>query len=262
MMHVISLGAGVQSSTMALMASHGDLTPMPAMAIFADTQDEPASVYKWLDFITPKLAFPVVHVSIGKLSLAALTPRVSKKGGGYLKPALPTYLSNHGHMQRHCTADFKITPIQRYLRLIRGTERVTEWLGISMDEQLRQTVSTLPWCGHRYPLIELKMSRDDCQQWLVDHGYPMAPRSACRYCPFHSEDEWLRLKTDEPDEFAAAVKFEKDFQAATLRTALREIPYLHDSRQPLDTIDFAGIVAAGNAQGELFTGECKGRCGV
>lgn len=43
--HIISLGAGVQSSTLALMAAAGEIAPMPVAAIFADTQDEPASVY-------------------------------------------------------------------------------------------------------------------------------------------------------------------------------------------------------------------------
>ena len=38
--HIISLGAGVQSSTMALMAACGEITPMPQCAIFADTQAE------------------------------------------------------------------------------------------------------------------------------------------------------------------------------------------------------------------------------
>ena len=47
--HIISLGAGVQSSTMALMAARGLILPRPIGAIFADTQDEPASVYRWLD---------------------------------------------------------------------------------------------------------------------------------------------------------------------------------------------------------------------
>src|SRR5688572_3380034 len=37
-MEIISLGAGVQSSTMALMAAHGEIQPMPDAAIFADTQ--------------------------------------------------------------------------------------------------------------------------------------------------------------------------------------------------------------------------------
>ena len=42
--HVLSLGAGVQSSTLALMAAAGEVTPMPTAAIFADTQAEPARV--------------------------------------------------------------------------------------------------------------------------------------------------------------------------------------------------------------------------
>ena len=41
---VISLGAGVQSSTMALKAGCGEF-PRPDCAIFADTGYEPKSVY-------------------------------------------------------------------------------------------------------------------------------------------------------------------------------------------------------------------------
>ena len=44
-LHVLSLGAGVQSSCMALMAARGEIGPMPTAAVFADTGDEPASVY-------------------------------------------------------------------------------------------------------------------------------------------------------------------------------------------------------------------------
>ena len=46
----LSLGAGVQSTTMALMAAHGALTPMPDCAIFADTGWEPEAVYDHLDW--------------------------------------------------------------------------------------------------------------------------------------------------------------------------------------------------------------------
>ena len=44
-MHILSLGAGVQSSALALMFAKGELTPMPAGAIFADTGAEPKYVY-------------------------------------------------------------------------------------------------------------------------------------------------------------------------------------------------------------------------
>ena len=42
--HILSLGAGVQSSTLALMAAAGEVTPMPVAAIFADTHAESALV--------------------------------------------------------------------------------------------------------------------------------------------------------------------------------------------------------------------------
>lgn len=46
----LSLGTGVQSTTMALMAARGALTPMPDCAIFADTGWEPEAVYDHLDW--------------------------------------------------------------------------------------------------------------------------------------------------------------------------------------------------------------------
>jgi len=36
-LRALSLGAGVQSTTLALMAAHGEVGPMPDCAIFADT---------------------------------------------------------------------------------------------------------------------------------------------------------------------------------------------------------------------------------
>ena len=42
-LQILSLGAGVQSSTLALMAARGEITPMPDASVFADTQAEPPS---------------------------------------------------------------------------------------------------------------------------------------------------------------------------------------------------------------------------
>lgn len=49
----ISLGSGVQSSVLLLMAASGLLQPKPVRAIFADTMWEPESVYSYLDYLTP-----------------------------------------------------------------------------------------------------------------------------------------------------------------------------------------------------------------
>ena len=74
-------------------------------------------------------------------------------------------------------------------------------MGISIDEIFRIKDSRVKWKTKRYPLIELNKSRTDCLRWMQENGYPKPPRSACVFCPFHNDIEWLRLKTKEPYEF-------------------------------------------------------------
>ena len=64
---VLSLGAGVQSSTMALMAAEGHIQPMPDCAIFADTGYEPKAVYRYLEFLEKVLPYPVYRVQKGNI---------------------------------------------------------------------------------------------------------------------------------------------------------------------------------------------------
>jgi hypothetical protein len=72
---------------MALMAAHGEITPMPECAIFADTGDEPASVYTWLDWLKNQLPFPVIRTKKGTLSADALRVRTSKAGNLFVRIA-------------------------------------------------------------------------------------------------------------------------------------------------------------------------------
>jgi len=106
--HFISLGGGVQSSFMTIWAALGKITPMPMAAIFADTQDEPRAVYDYLNYIESELPFPIIRVSKGSLSDAALRVRTSRKTGlNYLKPSLPVFMrranGDDGMMPRQCT---------------------------------------------------------------------------------------------------------------------------------------------------------------
>lgn len=67
-LRVLSLGAGVQSTTLALLAAHREIEP-PDAAIFADTQWEPAHVYEHLSWLrSPNvLPFPVHIVTAGDI---------------------------------------------------------------------------------------------------------------------------------------------------------------------------------------------------
>src|SRR6185437_16500439 len=128
MKHIISLGAGVQSSTMALMAAHGELTPMPDAAIFADTQAEPESVYKWLDWLEKKLPFSVYRVTRGSLTERAIEMRKTFDGRLYSKTDIPVFVRNADGtqgkiVQRGCTRDFKLQPLRKKQRELAAVRR-------------------------------------------------------------------------------------------------------------------------------------------
>lgn len=131
--HILSLGAGVQSSTLALMAEAGEVTPMPTAAVFADTQAEPASVYKWLDWLIGRLSFPVNKVTRGSLSAVSLKIRAhqSKPGKFWSKSLIPAYVANpdgtKGIMGRACTADHKIAPLIARARALAGAAAIKAW---------------------------------------------------------------------------------------------------------------------------------------
>ena len=275
MKHFISLGAGVQSSTMALMAAHGEITPMPDGAIFSDTQAEPASVYRWLDWLKKQLPFPVHRVTAGSLTKKTLEETINRKTEKpYYSNMIPVFTLSHegsiGRMQRHCTYNYKIIPIRKAVRKLAEIQRgqknlgVIQWIGISHDEILRMKPCRDAWCEHRWPLIELRMTRNDCLLWMKNHGYPEPPRSACVYCPFHSAMEWNRLKNDEPEEFQEAVRVEKELQklhaSIDRNGAIKGTPFLHRSCRPLETIDFRSDLEKG--QLSLWQEECEGMCGV
>jgi hypothetical protein len=274
----LSLGAGVQSSTIALMAKHGEITPMPDAAIFADTQAEPASVYKWLDWLEPQLPFPVIRVTRGDMTSESLIIKDRKDGTGrWSKSLIPAFIQNKdgskGIMGRQCTYSYKVEQLERAARLHGKVKRgqknvtVTQWIGISWDEIQRIKPSRVAWSQHRWPLVELRMGRRDCLKWMESHGYPKPPRSACVYCPFHSDNEWRRLRDQEPEEFQRAIRFEKDLQAVKAKTErMRGIPFLHPSCVPLDEVDLSTDIERGQLSlwldEQSFGNECEGLCGV
>lgn len=258
----ISLGAGVQSSTMALMFAKGELAPMPDGAIFADTQSEPKAVYDWLDWLETNLPFPVIRVTAGNLMMMMMSALEGKRFAGV---PFFTQASNgsKGQLKRQCTGEFKIAPIEKELRkqagLAKGqrggkTPLVTSCIGISIDEIQRQKPSRVRWIEHRWPLIEKRMSRADCLIWMERSGFPRPPRSACVFCPYKSDREWMALKS-QPDEWARAVLLDE-----TARNGVRGTKnklFLHASMVPLKE-----AVMNTEEQPDMFNNECEGMCGI
>jgi hypothetical protein len=266
---ILSLGAGVQSSTLALMAATGEVSGYPHLdaAIFADTQAEPDSVYRWLDWLEAEIVrspfpFPVHRVTAGDLGAVAVTVRTSKNGNRYTKAAPPAWAINTGGkaspIMRQCTQQFKIEVIQREIRRLAGKSQTEQWIGISLGESHRMNPSRNARVVNRWPLLDLRMRRADCLRWMERRGYPRPPRSACVFCPYQSDREWARLKAEEPASFARAVAFESAFDTAMAACGFAGGVYLHPSMRPLDSVDFV----PDRRQADLWGNECEGMCGV
>jgi hypothetical protein len=258
-LRVLSLGAGVQSTTLALMAAHGEIGPMPGCAIFADTQDEPQAVYDHLAWLmSPNvLPFPVHIVTAGKLSADMLA--------GNDEARIPFFVGAGGIGKRQCTRNYKLRPIRRKLRALLGVGprgyiragAVEQWVGISTDEASRIKPSGFRFITRRDPLIEMGISRRDCLSWLSRHDYPKPPKSSCVYCPYQDRAAW-QAKSDRE----RTIIIEVDRALRTPENAARfhgEL-YVHPSRVPFEDVDLSTWAERG--QGDLFGDECEGMCGV
>jgi hypothetical protein len=266
-LRVLSLGAGVQSTTMLLMGLRGEFGELPDVAIFADTGWEPASVYAHLDWLEAEVTpFPIQRVGKGNIREDALNPL--KRFAPMPLYTIPTGDKREGQARRQCTREYKIEPVTRYVRRdILGTKprariakgiEVEMWMGISLDEAQRMKPNREKWITNRWPLIELRMNRRDCLRWLEDNGYPEPPKSACIGCPYTDNGRWREMKESSPGEFADAVAFDAD-----IRKGLRgfsQDAYLHRSLVPLSEVDLR--TAEDMGQMDAFTDECEGMCGV
>lgn len=273
MLRVLSLGAGVQSTTLALMAAREAIGPMPDCAIFADTGAEPAEVYAHLNRLMGLLPFPVHIVSAGSnllLEVLAATRKDSGRSvGSDARP--PFFVKNEdgsrGILRRQCTVAYKIEPIQAKVRALLGlkfrqrwpkTPVVEQWVGISRDEVTRMKPSRIPAIQMRWPLIELGMTRRACIEWLEAHGYAEPPKSACTFCPYHSDAWWRHLRDTDAAGWSDAIAVDRAIRGGfgNLNGEL----YLHDSLIPLEAVDLSTDAERG--QPNLFENECEGMCGV
>lgn len=292
---VISLGAGVQSSALALMLANGDLDlagvdsrtvlkrkagnrllihdgPLnpPRIAIFADTGWEPAEVYEHLDRLEVALRIApnpidVVRVSAGNIK-EDVEARVAGDSSRYAN--LPVYLkgtgaagtrdSANGILRRQCTREYKLDPLKAELRR-RGygpRRHVASLVGISVDE-LRRVKPGERWQHRAHPLDDRRLTRADCKAYLSARGWS-APRSACIRCPYHNDAEWRRLRDTAPAEWADAVAFDELIRDGL--PDLRGEAYLHRQRLPLAEVDLT--TPEDHGQTALFDDECEGLCGV
>lgn len=237
----LSYGGGVQTVALAILAAEGKVV-RPDVVLFADTGGEREATYEY------NRQMAVWLTARGLEFAVCAAPESLSDALAAHKAVIPFYGSEGGMLPRVCTERWKIRVLRRALRE-RGATSADMMLGISRDEVHRVKDAFVKWCRNVFPLIDLGLTRRDCERVIERAGLPMPPKSACVYCPHRSAAGWKMLARDDPEGFAKAVEVERTFPDL----------YLHASRKPLPLV----VIDAGS-NGELFEedGCTAGHCFV
>lgn len=252
-MKILSLGWGVQSFTLAAMVALGEIEPIN-YAIHADTTHESQLTYEFADRWRGWLRERGVEVITVKPSNKDARVVNGYKSGIEI-PAFLLGTNKQGQTHRQCTGKWKIAPMRRWIQEHRNNEPIEQWIGISWDESQRMKFSDVKYITHRWPLLDKRMTRVDCKNWLDSHNLEIPPRSACTFCPFHSSSEWRRIK-DTPRDWENAIQNDREIRNIYPPFEL----FVHPSRKPLEEVDFR--TAEEKGQLSLWDNECSGICGV
>jgi hypothetical protein len=192
------------------MSALGRLEPLD-LVLHADTQFEQKRTVEMRDWYTQWLRERGVKVEI----VTAGDVRDDSKGDGHM----PFWTEKGGPLRRQCTGDFKIDPSKRFLRQWIGCPigrpphpkagTFEQWFGFTWDEWHRIFDSDVQYIVNRFPLIERKMTREDCYALLEAEGLPLPIASACIGCPYRSASEWAEMRDNAPGDFALAVQFDE-----------------------------------------------------
>jgi hypothetical protein len=269
-LRVLSLGLGVQSTTMLFMAAAGEIGPMPDVAFFADTQTEPQAINDHLARLRGlnSLPFPIEVLTRGSLRESVL---ITTKTPGRRLASVPFFTRQPngaiGRGRRQCTEAFKLDPMWAAMRKRLGVAKgarvpngivVETWVGITTDEVIRAGASRHRWEHKRHPLIEAGMSRGDCIEWLKRHDEPVPVKSRCTFCPFTHNAEWRRIKADDPEQWDDAVAVDHAIRVGGIARGITGQQFVHRSCVPLDEADLRAPDPRQSVMGEL----CEGMCGV
>lgn len=264
MKRVLSWGLGLQSTLLAVMSAKGDLPPLD-LIINADLHFESSETYRIRDFYIEWLRSRgqnVVILDVGNIEEKGMSEHMH----------VPVFCENGSPLRRQCTGHFKIAPIRRYVRQWLGyTPRpphpppnsIEQWIGFTIDEWMRMKSSGVKYIKNRFPLIEKRMTRDDCLQAFAKYGLPAPGKSACLCCPYRTAEEWQTMRDNFPDDFQRAVRFDNSCRNKDIPGARHNKFFILSDCIPLETAEFEVKKRSRNIQLPLFNSACdSGYCFV
>jgi hypothetical protein len=260
----LNFGAGIQSTALLLMACYRHRGFQIDHAIFADTGDETDEVYANIE--RSRIEAEKHGIGFHVVQKGVLSEDMEATGTNRIPVFIKKPDGKSGVTRRSCTHSYKIRPIRQRIREIIGVNargrfpknvKAIQVFGISTDETYRVKQSIETWCVYEYPLIGMGISRTQCIEYLKEENWPHITRSACVYCPYHSNSEWRKVWAIQKHR-DKIIQIEKDAQR---ESGFEGTPFLHYSLKPIEeAMDNIG----GDEDDKFFgmSNECAGVCDV
>lgn len=239
-LRVISYGGGVQSTALVVLAGLGEIDyPVALFSNVGDDSEDPRALAYVEEHARPWADAHgiTLHEIYRRRRDGSPAPTLYQE---LMRPdsrsiGIPVRMSNRAPGNRSCTADYKIRPVQRWLREHKATRANPAHVavGFSTDELERASNRTrAPYEIVEYPLLDLRLSRSDCGRIITDAGLPLPPKSACYFCPYQRPARWAERRRDQPDLFWKAAELEQVLMDR--REMLGKDPvYLTEKARPL-----------------------------
>jgi hypothetical protein len=226
---------------MAVMSAFGDLEKVDAV-IHVDPGFEWQENYK-------SIAWYKDWLNSHGMRTGSIKSKYDIKRHFLINHVTPPYWTESGApLNRQCTSELKLYPFKRYVRILSGYDptkpphpkpgEIEVWIGFTLDERERRSVSRIKYLANRWPLIEMGMTRNHCVDYLKNKGLPIPPKSACVICPYRRAAEWIAIRDQSPKDWIKAVDIDKRIRNAKPNAKLQaDKIYLWKGLIPLDEVD-------------------------
>lgn len=261
-MKVLSCGAGMQSTALALMSCENKmaqaqgapfphaLVPVYDAIIFCDLGLEPNWVQKQVDFI--KNACEKAGIPFYIIQSNLYQDYLQNFGRGHTSDIPFWSVDESGKkakMHRHCTVDYKITLIEKFLRhkllgykkyqRLKPEDMQTHEMHIGFSHEERKRISGIEQSKlfvKKYPLVDMEWERKDCYRYILETWGLDTKASACCFCPFHRNYFFQYIKNHAPADYQKTVAFDRMIGERQKDTAIRSKIYISRSRKRIEDL--------------------------
>lgn len=267
-MKILSCGAGMQSTALALMSCENALAvkglrrpvipeyeyphpkvPIYDLVIFCDLGMEPGWVmYQW-EFIVK--ACESAGIKAVKLD-TDLYGHFMKNFGERRTVSIPWWTmgddGKKSKMPRNCTIDFKVEMISKHIRWevlgYRKGQRLKDCdkkahemhMGFSKEEERRCNESPNPMFVNKFPLVAMGWTRAESYAYCLDVWGLDTKASACTFCPFHQNYFFKHLKENRPEEYAELLKVDNLLRDKNPKPPMDSDLFISRSRKRLEDL--------------------------